>query len=99
MNLVTATQIGYDCGMETLGEVMDNILFHSTMLFPYGLLKQEEFELIKEYNSFLKKFEVTDSLPIQTLADYLGTELLEEHYPEEAEIEEYPEDNNWENEV
>lgn len=48
MKLKEAIEIGQSCGLETPEESVNNILVHSTMIYPYDRVREEEDELIKE---------------------------------------------------
>lgn len=48
MKLKDAIELGRDCGLETPEESVNNVLVHSTMMFPYGETAKEEAELLKE---------------------------------------------------
>ena len=55
MTLQDAISIGKDCGLETVEECVDNIGFHSTMLFEYSNITAELEELIHEYKKYKKE--------------------------------------------
>ena len=48
MKLKEAVKFGQDCGLETPEESVNNVLVHSTMIFAYDHIHEEEAELIKE---------------------------------------------------
>ncbi len=48
MKLKEAIEFGQDCGLESPEECVNNILVHSTMIFLYDHIREEENELKKE---------------------------------------------------
>jgi tRNA(Ile)-lysidine synthase TilS/MesJ len=48
MKLMQAIDLGQYCGLESPEESVNNILIHSTMMYPYEHIREEEDELIKE---------------------------------------------------
>lgn len=48
MNLYDACEIGYACGLESIGECVDNISIHALNIFSYEYLNKELDELFEE---------------------------------------------------
>lgn len=48
MNLYDACRIGYSCGLESIGECVDNISVHVPNVFSYDYVNKELNELFEE---------------------------------------------------
>ena len=48
MNLYDACEIGYSCGLESIGECIDNISIHAPNIFSYDYVNKELNELFEE---------------------------------------------------
>ena len=48
MNLYDACKIGYSCGLESIGECVDNISSHALNIFNYDHVDKELNELFEE---------------------------------------------------
>lgn len=62
MKLKEACEFGYECGLSTIGEAIDNITFHATSLFPYSMINKEIAELETD---FLLTPDIDRSTPIE----------------------------------
>jgi hypothetical protein len=50
MKLKNCLEMGWICGLKKVGEAVNNICYHSTMLFPYENIAKEEEELFLEFD-------------------------------------------------
>jgi len=51
MKLKEAIELGKSCGIETIEESINNVLFHSGQLFPYDKISENVSELKEEAKS------------------------------------------------
>jgi hypothetical protein len=51
MDVLTAVNIGIDCGLSTVGEALLNIALHSTNWFSFGSIANEEKELQDDFEN------------------------------------------------
>ena len=60
MKLNEALAIGYDCGLETVGEAITNIEVHAMNLFVYSKIKDELNELYAELGDLNPNTPISD---------------------------------------
>lgn len=54
MKLITALEIGEDCGLMTVGEAIRNVGIHATSIFIWDKINSEMEELWDDYNNKLE---------------------------------------------
>lgn len=65
MKVREALEIGYSCGLETVGEAVDYITIHSMNIFAYDDITDELQELYRE----VVERKLTDEMPITDILD------------------------------
>jgi hypothetical protein len=50
MKLDECLRMGYICGLGTVGEAINNVLYHSMNLFDYDFIVAEEQELLEDFD-------------------------------------------------
>lgn len=54
MKLLTALEIGEDCGLMTVGEAIRNVNIHATSIFIWDKINSEMEELLDDYSNKLE---------------------------------------------
>jgi len=59
MRITSAIKLGEECGLETLGECIDNAIHSSTMFLDYDDIGEELVELENDVDKLAKKYNIS----------------------------------------
>lgn len=74
MTLKTCLEIGFDCGMETVGESIYNIDLHAMNIFDYSKINKEIKQICEEANELFSKTSFTKDSLTKTVLEWINME-------------------------
>lgn len=74
MTLKNCLEIGFDCGMETVGESIYNIDLHASNIFDYNTMNQEVLQVYREAADLFNNTAFTKNSLTVTVLDWINME-------------------------